>query len=73
MIDSEERARRDEAHAAASFKWGYRRRSRVAGLGDMVRSVGESVPTPSEVRALRQQHHKQTVRRLAAEALERAS
>lgn len=68
MIDSKERARRDEAHAAASFAWSYRRGSRTAGLGDVVRSIGRSAPTPPEVRALRQQHHKQTLRRRAIAA-----
>lgn len=70
MIDSKERARREEAHALADYHWsGQRRRSRTNGLADALRSIGTSKTTPTEVRKLRQDMHKTRLRDAAAKAL----
>lgn len=71
MIDSKERARRDEAHALADMAWARsHRRSRTDGLGDLVRSIGAGRRTPAEVRRLRQQHHTQRLSATAIKSLE---
>lgn len=71
MIDSKERARREEAHVIADMAWARaHRRSRTEGLGDLVRSIGSNPRTPAEVRGLRQQHHKQRLRVTAIKSLE---
>ena len=71
MIDSKERARRDQAHTKADMAWAkaYPHRSRTGGLGDLVRSIdaGPST-TPPEVRKLRQDTHKRRLRDATARA-----
>ena len=69
MIDSHERARREEAHAAADMAWAYKR-SRTNGLGDAVRSIGTSTSTPPEVRRHTQAYHKQQLRAAAVKAMQ---
>lgn len=63
MISHDETARREEAHVKADMAWSRAyKRSRTNGLGDAVRSIGTSRPTPPEVRRHRQEYHRQQLR-----------
>lgn len=70
MISHDETARREEAHVKADMAWSRAyKRSLTNGLGDAVRSIGTSRPTPPEVRRHRQEHHRQQLRAAALKAL----
>lgn len=72
MIDSKERARREDAHVVADMAWSDAgKRSRTGGLSDMIRGSNRKV-VPVEVRRHRQETHKRQVRAAAERALKNA-
>lgn len=69
MIDSKERARREDAHVVADMAWSDAgKRSRTGGLSDMIRGSNRKA-VPPEVRKLRQDLHKKRQRDAAARDL----